>query len=87
MPKKLFTENKKLTVYTHPILKGPFVFLSVPTPSFWDQLKLKNNARDGRILSASNRLGDTLFYDSPATFVEKFRKSRSMGSNTETTHE
>lgn len=31
-----------MTVHTHPVLEGPFVFLSVPTPSFWDQLKLKN---------------------------------------------
>lgn len=30
-----------MTVHTHPVLEGPFVFLSVPTPSFWDQLKLK----------------------------------------------
>lgn len=39
------------------------------------------------ILSASNRLGDMLSYESAAKFEEKFRKSTSMGSNTETTHE
>lgn len=49
-----------MTVHAHPVLEGPFVFLPVPTPSFGDQLKLKNNVRDGRKLPGSSRLGRML---------------------------
>lgn len=32
-----------MTNDTHPFLKGPFVFLSVPSPSLRNQLYFKNN--------------------------------------------
>lgn len=34
-----------MTIFTHPVLKGPCVFLSVPTPSLRNQLKLKDNIK------------------------------------------
>lgn len=48
-------------IHTHPVVEGPFVFVSVPAPSLRDQLKLKKDKlvlRDSTKLPVSPRLGN-----------------------------
>ena len=77
-----------MTIYTHPVLEGPFVFLPVPTPSFRDQLKLKNKlleitqncpSRPGSATCCSDKHWPKLQKSCP--------KSGQKGNITETTHE
>lgn len=80
-----------MTIHTHPVLEGPFVFLPIPTPSLRDQLKLKRqDIRDSTKRPVSPWLGTILLYLTPAKKILKScPKSGQMeiGSNTETTDE
>lgn len=52
-----------MTNRTHPVLEGPLVFLSVPTPSLRDQLKLKDKLLEITLnYLVSSRQGNALLY-------------------------